>query len=92
MRRAGDAPGRFRTGPGTRRSHFAESTHNLRWPAGFVRRYLLDLGFLDGAAGFALARLYAAYDLEKATFLRRLARERAAEPSGPFGPPHPQGS
>lgn len=64
----------------------------LRWPAGFLRRYLLDLGFLDGAAGFALARLYAAYDLEKATVLRRLARERAAASPGPLGPPHPQGS
>ncbi len=47
----------------------------LRWPLGFLRRYLLWLGFLDGAAGLTLARLYARYDADKARWLRRLARE-----------------
>jgi ADP-heptose:LPS heptosyltransferase/glycosyltransferase involved in cell wall biosynthesis len=47
----------------------------LRFPVGFLRRYLLWLGFLDGAAGFTLARLYARYDADKAHWLRRLERE-----------------
>ncbi|HET9598059.1 MAG TPA: glycosyltransferase family 9 protein [Anaeromyxobacteraceae bacterium] len=47
----------------------------LRFPLGFVRRYLLWLGLLDGAAGFTLARLYARYDADKARWLRRLERE-----------------
>lgn len=49
----------------------------LRWPAGFLKRYLLRLGFLDGAAGLSLALIYAGYDLEKATWLRRLERDGA---------------
>lgn len=56
--------------------------HWLRWPAGFVKRYLLRLGFLDGAAGFRLAVLYAGYDLEKAVHLRAL-EARAGLPAGP---------
>jgi lipopolysaccharide heptosyltransferase III len=47
----------------------------LRWPLAFLRRYVLWLGFLDGATGFALARLYARYDADKARWLRRLDRE-----------------
>ena len=47
----------------------------LRWPLGFLRRYLLWLGFLDGATGLTLARLYARYDADKVRWLRRLARE-----------------
>ncbi len=47
----------------------------LRWPAGFLKRYLLWLGFLDGRVGLELALLYAGYDLEKATWLRSLERE-----------------
>ncbi|WP_176062290.1 glycosyltransferase family 9 protein [Anaeromyxobacter diazotrophicus] len=47
----------------------------LRWPLAFLRRYVLWLGFLDGAAGFTLARLYARYDADKARWLRRLERE-----------------
>ncbi len=47
----------------------------LRWPLGFLRRYLLWLGFLDGAAGLTLARLYARYDADKARWLRKLDRE-----------------
>jgi len=59
--------------------------HWLRWPAGFVKRYLFRLGFLDGAVGLRLALLYAGYDLEKATHLRALARG-AGEPAGyPLG-------
>ncbi len=47
----------------------------LRWPLAFLRRYVLWLGFLDGAAGLALARLYARYDADKALWLRRLQAE-----------------
>jgi ADP-heptose:LPS heptosyltransferase/glycosyltransferase involved in cell wall biosynthesis len=47
----------------------------LRWPAGFLRRYVLWLGFLDGWAGLQLALVYARYDLEKALWLRRLEAE-----------------
>lgn len=47
----------------------------LRWPLAFLRRYLLWLGFLDGAAGLTLARLYARYDADKARWLRRLDRD-----------------
>ncbi len=47
----------------------------LRYPVGFLRRYVLWLGFLDGAAGLALAGLYARYDAEKARWLLRLERE-----------------
>lgn len=57
----------------------------LRGPAGFLRRYVLRLGFLDGAAGLALARLYARYDADKARALRRLAREVGGAPGrGPL--------
>jgi glycosyltransferase involved in cell wall biosynthesis len=49
--------------------------HWLRWPAGFMKRYLLRLGFLDGGAGLRLAALYARYDLDKVRILRELARE-----------------
>ncbi len=49
--------------------------HVLRWPAGFFKRYVLKLGFLDGVTGLRLAILYAGYDLDKARGLRRLARE-----------------
>ena len=49
--------------------------HVLRWPAGFFKRYVLKLGFLDGVTGLRLATLYAGYDLDKARGLRRLARE-----------------
>ena len=48
----------------------------LRWPAGFLKRYLLQLGVLDGAAGFRLALLFADYDLWKSLWLRRLEREQ----------------
>jgi len=55
----------------------------LRWPAGFLKRYVLRLGFLDLLAGFQLARLYARYDLDKALWLRRLDREiGGARPRG----------
>jgi ADP-heptose:LPS heptosyltransferase/glycosyltransferase involved in cell wall biosynthesis len=47
----------------------------LRRPLAFLRRYVLWLGFLDGAAGFTLARLYARYDADKARWLRRIERE-----------------
>ncbi len=47
----------------------------LRWPLGFLRRYVLWLGLLDGAAGLTLARLYARYDADKARWLARLERE-----------------
>jgi ADP-heptose:LPS heptosyltransferase/glycosyltransferase involved in cell wall biosynthesis len=47
----------------------------LRWPAGFAKRYLVRLGFLDGLAGLQLALLYARYDLDKALWLRRIERE-----------------
>jgi glycosyltransferase involved in cell wall biosynthesis len=56
--------------------------HWLRWPAGFAKRYLFRLGFLDGAVGLRLALLYAEYDLEKALHLRVLARE-AGGPASP---------
>jgi ADP-heptose:LPS heptosyltransferase/glycosyltransferase involved in cell wall biosynthesis len=46
-----------------------------RWPWGFVKRYLLQLGFLDGPAGLTLARLYAGYDAAKAQWLRTLDRQ-----------------
>ncbi len=49
----------------------------LRWPAGFLKRYVLRLGFLDGAAGLRLALLYARYDLDKALELRALGRRSA---------------
>jgi glycosyltransferase involved in cell wall biosynthesis len=55
--------------------------HLLRWPAGFLKRYLLKLGFLDGAAGLRLALLYARYDLDKALHLRALERQTAAGPA-----------
>ena len=48
---------------------------SLRWPLAFLRRYVLWLGFLDGAAGLSLALLYARYDADKARWLRRLERE-----------------
>lgn len=44
----------------------------LRWPFGFVRRYLLWGGFLDGYAGFLAAALGATYDLLKDAKLREL--------------------
>ncbi len=50
----------------------------LRWPHAFLRRYLLWLGFLDGRAGLALARLYARYDADKARWLRELERGKGA--------------
>jgi glycosyltransferase involved in cell wall biosynthesis len=48
--------------------------HWLRWPAGFLKRYLFQLGILDGAAGLRLALLFASYDLQKSLWLRRLER------------------
>jgi glycosyltransferase involved in cell wall biosynthesis len=54
--------------------------HWLRWPAGFAKRYLLRLGFLDGGVGLRLATLYAGYDLEKVRYLRVLEREGAPAP------------
>ena len=60
---------RFRAG---KRFH---AWHLLRWPAGFLKRYVLRLGFLDGLVGLQLAALYARYDLDKALWLRRLDRE-----------------
>jgi glycosyltransferase involved in cell wall biosynthesis len=53
--------------------------HWLRWPSGFLKRYLLRLGFLDGATGLRAAALYADYDLEKTRYLRVLEVEAAAE-------------
>jgi glycosyltransferase involved in cell wall biosynthesis len=44
----------------------------VRWPFGFVRRYLLWGGFLDGYAGFLVAALGATYDLLKDAKLREL--------------------
>jgi ADP-heptose:LPS heptosyltransferase/glycosyltransferase involved in cell wall biosynthesis len=49
--------------------------HVLRWPAGFLKRYLFRLGFLDGRAGLDLALLYARYDADKTRWLRRLDQE-----------------
>ena len=58
----------------------------LRWPLAFLRRYVLWLGFLDGAPGLTLARLYARYDADKARWLRRLEGEiGGARPRGPLG-------
>lgn len=37
----------------------------LRWPWGFFRRYVLQLGFLDGYAGFLHASLAGMYDFVK---------------------------
>jgi len=61
---------RFRKGARFRAWHW------LRWPAGFLKRYLLQLGVLDGTAGLRLAFLFASYDLQKSLWLRRLERER----------------
>ncbi len=47
----------------------------LRWPVGFLRRYVLWLGLLDGWAGLQLALIYARYDLDKALWLHRLEAE-----------------
>ena len=47
----------------------------LRFPAGFLKRYLLRLGFLDGATGLTLALIFARYDADKGRWLRRLERE-----------------
>ena len=49
--------------------------HLLRFPLGFLKRYLLWFGLLDGRVGAQLALLYARYDLDKALWLRRLERE-----------------
>ncbi|HEY7724949.1 MAG TPA: glycosyltransferase family 9 protein [Anaeromyxobacteraceae bacterium] len=46
--------------------------HWLRWPAGFLKRWVFRLGFLDGRLGLRLALLYAGYDLGKVTALRAL--------------------
>jgi len=54
--------------------------HWLRWPAGFLKRYVFRLGFLDGAVGLRLALLYAQYDLEKSLHLRALGRESDPAP------------
>jgi len=57
--------------------------HVLRWPAGFLKRYVLLLGFLDGLTGLWLALLFARYDLDKALWVRRLDREiGGARPRG----------
>jgi glycosyltransferase involved in cell wall biosynthesis len=44
----------------------------LRLPWGFFKRYLLQLGFLDGYAGFTYAALSAFYDFLKEAKLREL--------------------
>ena len=48
-------------------------------PARFLRMYLLQLGFLDGAAGFALCGMAASGVLFKYVMLRELYRERAGK-------------
>jgi ADP-heptose:LPS heptosyltransferase/glycosyltransferase involved in cell wall biosynthesis len=49
--------------------------HVLRWPTGFLLRYMLWLGLLDGLTGLRLALLGARQDLDEALWLRRLDRE-----------------
>ena len=55
-----------------------------RLPWGFFRRYLLQLGFLDGFAGFTHAALAGFYDFLKEAKLQEL--ERLPAPSAPAGP------
>ncbi len=55
----------------------------LRAPWGFFRRYVLQLGFLDGYAGLVFAAMSGLYDFLKHAKLGDIERERAALPPGP---------
>lgn len=57
----------------------------LRWPWGFFRRYVLQLGFLDGYAGFLNASLSGLYDFVKYAKIHDLERKPAALPPAPEG-------
>ncbi len=46
-------------------------------PAAFLRAFVWKLGFLDGAAGFAIARMAALYAYKKYAKARRLAAQRS---------------
>ncbi len=48
----------------------------LRWPLGFLKRYVLQLGFLDGYAGYLHASLSGLYDFMKYAKLDDLEREQ----------------
>lgn len=55
--------------------------HHLLLPAEFLKRYLLQLGFLDGTAGLAWCALSAFYSWLKALKLRELERKGAPGPT-----------
>ncbi len=56
-------------------------------PAGFLKRYLLKLGLLDGTAGFMLAALHAYYTFLKYAKLWELQHRPASGPAPKQGPP-----
>jgi glycosyltransferase involved in cell wall biosynthesis len=58
----------------------------LRAPWGFFRRYLLQLGFLDGWAGLVFAAMGGLYDFLKEAKLADLERERGEPPERAEGP------
>ncbi len=57
----------------------------LRWPWGFFRRYVLQLGFLDGWAGLLMALLSGLYDFVKVAKLGDLERAQRARLPGEGG-------
>jgi glycosyltransferase involved in cell wall biosynthesis len=70
------AGARMMSARGNRVGYFAPLTHGA---FAFVRTWLLRAGWLDGSAGFAVARMNA-----RASFLKyRYARDPSAAPAGP---------
>lgn len=53
---------------------------------GFLRRYVLQLGFLDGYTGLVFAAMSGLYDFLKIAKLADLEREQRALPRGPSAP------
>ena len=63
-----------------RGARFSPTRAALRLPWGFGKRYLMQLGFLDGYPGFAYAALSAYYDFLKLAKLRDVAEAAGQEP------------